>query len=216
MSKLVSPTFLFRYRVPLRRMSKWPAQGFANLTPKHVLPSFGELEGNRLFAELRGGWHANGLAFSLRVAGKKQATWCRAAKPEDSDGLQIWLDTRDTHNVHRATQFCHCFVFLPRGGGRHGDSPCAEQIFIHRARAHPKPAAAQALRLESTVERNGYQLNAIIQADALQGFDTSEHLRLGFFYDVVDRELGNQTFSVGSDFKYQEDPCVWGTLELTS
>jgi hypothetical protein len=47
------------------------------------------------------------------------------------------------------------------------------------------------------------------------GFDTEEHSRLGFSYAIVDRELGWQTFSVGPEFPIQEDPSLWGTLELT-
>jgi len=32
---------------------------------------------------------------------------------------------------------------------------------------------------------------------------------------VVDRELGWQTFSVGPEFPFVEDPSLWGSLELT-
>jgi hypothetical protein len=33
---------------------------------------------------------------------------------------------------------------------------------------------------------------------------------------VVDRELGWQTFTVGPEFPFVEDPSLWGTLELTT
>jgi hypothetical protein len=41
-----------------------------------------------------------------------------------------------------------------------------------------------------------------------------EHPRLGFCYAVMDRELGWQTFTVGPEFPFAEDPSLWGTLEL--
>jgi hypothetical protein len=57
-------------------------------------------------------------------------------------------------------------------------------------------------------------LEAAVTADGLTGYDPSEHPRLGFTYVVIDRELGWQTFTVGSEFPYQEDPTLWGSLEL--
>jgi hypothetical protein len=57
-------------------------------------------------------------------------------------------------------------------------------------------------------------LEAFIAAAALTGFDPQEHPRLGFNYRIVDRELGEQTLSVGSPMPFQEDPSLWATLEL--
>ena len=48
---------------------------------------------------------------------KRSRVWCRASRPEDSDGLQLWIDTRDVHNVHRAGRFCQRLIFLPSGDG---------------------------------------------------------------------------------------------------
>ena len=70
-----------------------------------------------VWADVRAAWSEAGLAFVVRVEGKRQPPWCRAGRPEDSDGLQIWIDTRDVHNVHRAGRFCQRFIFLPGGGG---------------------------------------------------------------------------------------------------
>jgi hypothetical protein len=39
---------------------------------------------------------------------------------------------------------------------------------------------------------------------------------LGFSYAVMDRELGWQTFTVASEFPFDEDPSLWGTLELVT
>ena len=159
-------------------------------------------------------WSEAGLVFAVRVSGKRQPPWCRDSRPEDSDGLQIWLDTRDVHNVHRAGHFCHRFCFLPAGTGHHLDQPVALWIPIHRVREQPRPIAAEQLVVRSKIGSDGYLIEAFIPADALTGFDPAEHPRLGFTYAVVDRELGEQTFGVGGPLPYQEDPSLWATLEL--
>lgn len=212
--KLLGPTFLFRFSVPCRRLDPvWTPRGI-KLSDEHVLPSFGELEARRLFGDVRAGWNEDGLSFSLRVQGKKQTPWCRASRAEDSDGLHVWIDTRDTHNIHRASRFCHRFIFLPSGRGRRQEEAVAALVPINRAREQPKPISQSVLRVLSEKRVDGYALAAHIPAEAMTGFDPSDHLRLGFSYAVIDRELGWQTFTVGPEFPFTEDPSLWGTLEL--
>jgi len=165
-------------------------------------------------ADVRAAWSEAGLAFTVLVQGKKQSPWCRTGRPEDSDGFQVWIDTRDVHNVHRASRFCHRFSFMPSGGGNRLDQPVAQWLPINRARGQPQAIEPGGLKVHSRERTDGYVLDAFIAADALTGFDPAEHPRLGFTYAVLDRELGEQTFSVGSPMPYQEDPSLWATLEL--
>ena len=71
------------------------------------------------------------------------------------------------------------------------------------------------LKAQSQKRADGYVLDVLIPAKALTGFDPAEHPRLGFTYAVVDRELGEQTFSVGKPMPYTNDPSLWVTLEMT-
>ena len=211
---LLAPTFLFRFSVPCRHFEPlWPAKG-ADLGPEYALPSFGELEGRPKFADLRAAWSEEGLLFTVTVSGKRQSVWCRSSRIEDSDGLHVWIDTRDTHNIHRASRFCHRFAFLPTGGGASEDQPLARLLVINRARENPKSIADSTLRIRAQVRSGGYALQAHIPAAALTGFDPLEHPRLGFAYAVVDRELGWQTLTMGPEFPIDEDPSLWGSLEL--
>jgi hypothetical protein len=211
---LLASTFLFRFSVPCRRCDPlWSAEGL-ELGPHHALPSFGELEGRPKFADLRTAWSEDGLLFTLRVSGKRQNVWCRSSRIEDSDGLHVWIDTRDTHNIHRASRFCHRFAFLPTGGGSAENLPLGRLLVIDRARENPKSVADSTLRVRAVVSAGGYTLQAHIPAAALTGFEPLEHPRLGFTYAVVDRELGWQTFSMGPEFPIDEDPSLWGSLEL--
>ncbi len=213
--QLISPVFLFRFAVPCQyRRRLWGTAG-GKLEPKYRIPSFGELEGKKPFADLRIAWNGQGLALQLRVTGKSQAPWCRSTRMEDGDGLHIWIDTRDTHTIHRASRYCHRFAFLPAGGGTRLQSPIARWLPIHRAKESPSPVIPSQLRVRSEKRANGYMLEALIPSSTLTGFDPSEHPRLGFSYAIIDRELGWQTLSVGSEFPFMEDPSLWGTLELT-
>jgi hypothetical protein len=173
-----------------------------------------ELDGARAFGDVRAAWSEEGLAFHVRVEGKQQPLWCRESRLEDSDGLQVWIDTRDTHNVHRASRFCHRFAFLPGGAGRKGTDPVVDQLIINRARENARPVRPQQLKIQSELKADGYSLQAFIPADALSGFEPAEHPRLGFTYALYDRELGLQIYSSGSEYPYDEDPSVWATLEM--
>lgn len=211
---LLSPAFLFRFSVACRKLDKLSGVKSVQLGDEHVLPSFGELENRPLFADVRCAWSESGVAFYCRVVGKSQAPWCRTSRLEDSDGLQVWIDTRDSHNVHRASRFCHRFVFMPSGSGRRMNEPIAEVLSIARAREEPKEVSRKLLEVDSVKHTDGYELRAFVPASCLTGYDPSDHPRLGFTYAVIDRELGWQTFSVGPEFPFMDDPSLWGTLEL--
>ena len=214
-SPLITPTFLFRFALPcLRCDAPWPAKGNA-LGEEFRLTSLVGLDEAREFAEVRAAWHESGLAFAVRVGGKKQAPWCRENRLDDSDGFHVWLDTRDTHNIHRASRFCHHLVFLPSGGGHRLDEPVAEQLLVNRARENAKPIRPGVMKVRAEKRVDGYLLEAFIPADALTGYEPFDHPRLGFFYSVADREIGPQHLIDGSEFPYAEDPSVWATLELT-
>src|SRR5262245_5456486 len=134
MSKLLPSSFLFRFSTPCRYVTNpWSAKGCA-LDEDCRLPHFGELDGAPMLADVRAGRSEQGLVFNLRVEGKRHSPWCRALQLDASDGLHLWIDTRDTHNIHRASRFCHRFVFLPCGGGARGDDPVAGQLTINRAK----------------------------------------------------------------------------------
>lgn len=214
MPALLAPSFLFRFAAPCHYAADLGPASSGSLEERHRLPCFAELDERRTFAEVRVGWSEVGLAVFLKVDGKKQAPWCRDTKIEDSDGLQLWIDTRDTKNVHRAGRFCHRFAVLPLGSGRNLDQPTIGLLAINRARESPREIHERQLVARSKRLPGGYELEAFIPADALTGYDPAEHSKLGFCYAVLDRELGAQTFTIGPEFPIAEDPSLWGTLEL--
>lgn len=223
MNKPLLPTrFLFRFAAPcMYRKKLWTAKG-ADLDETFRLAGLTELEGRDTWADLRAAWSEAGLAFTAIVQGKRRPPWCDQSLPEQSDGLHLWIDTRDVHNVHRAGRFCHRFAFLPERKEEKASKTGSAKKFpafscllpINRAKGQPRPVSPDSLQASCKLHDDGYILDVLIPTEALAGFDPAEHPRLGFTYAAIDRELGEQTFSVGSPMPYQEDPSLWATLEL--
>jgi hypothetical protein len=202
----------------LRREPVWKPGGL-QLDDAYRLLNLAELDAGtadreKIFADVRAAWSHEGLAFNVRVAGKGQPVWCREGRLEDSDGFQVWIDTRATLNIHRASRYCHRYVFLPAGGGHGQAEPVADQLLINRARENARPIRPRELQVASKRTKDGYVLAAYVPAAALAGFDPLQHRQLGFTYAVFDRELGMQTFATGAAFPFLEDPTCWAALEL--
>jgi hypothetical protein len=206
---------LFRFAAPCCFDPTLGVKPPSELEPAYRLPVLSELDGQKPIADIRAAWSEAGLGFSVRVEGKKHPNWCRETKLEDSDSLQVWIDTRDTHNIHRASRFCHRFVFLPGGAGRNYDQPVADQLLVDRARENANPVRPGHLKINLEKRVGGYVMSVFIPAVALTGFNPADHPKLGFTYFIFDRELGQQFFSLGSEFPFASDPSLWGTLELT-
>ncbi|MEX2093287.1 MAG: hypothetical protein WD971_11455 [Pirellulales bacterium] len=205
---------LFRFAAPCYYAGELRSADGAALAEKYRLPCFAELDGQATFADVRVAWSEKGLALNVLVRGKAQPPWCRDSKIEDSDGVQVWIDTRNTQNIHRAGRFCHRFAFLPVGAGRHLDEPVAALLAINRAKESPREIEPRQLRVRCQRTTDGYFLQAHIPAEALTGFGPADQSALGFSYAVIDREHGWQTFSVGKELPFAEDPSLWGTLDL--
>jgi hypothetical protein len=216
---LLAPRYLFRFAVPVKRRTPlWKASGI-ELDESFSLVNLAELDANtadreRRFADVRMAWGIEGLLLNVKVEGKQQPVWCRDGRLEDSDGLTVWVDTRATLNIHRASRFCHRYVFLPAGGGGDNTKPIADQLLINRARENAAPVRPRQLQVAAKVTKNGYWLAAFMPTDALGGYDPHQHRELGFTYRVFDRELGMQTFATGPAFPFDEDPTCWAQLDL--
>jgi hypothetical protein len=211
---LLPPRFLFRFSAVCRqRTPLWSAEG-PELDESYRLPDFGQLDSEPASSDVRAAWSAEGLVFAVEVRGKRQPPWCRESRPDDSDGVRVWIDTRDTHTIHRASRFCHQFIFMPGGTGRGLDEPVAEQLLINRAKENAKPVRPGVLQVRRQKRADGYLIEAFIPAAALTGFEPHDNPRLGFTYAIIDRELGLRTWNCPGELPFAEDPSLWGTLEL--
>jgi hypothetical protein len=212
--QLIPNRFLFRTSHPCRYVPNIPNddEQLFSLGTDCRLDNFGELDGKKSFADVRIAWNEGGLAIELRVSGKSQEPTGDANKPNISDGLALWIDTRDSRTSHRGSRFCHLFYLLPTGGEEEQDQPAFVQRKINRATADAATASAQPIRYRRTSK--GYELRAYIGSDALTGWDPEQYHKMGIFYAVRDEELGEQTLGAANDLPYAEDPTLWSVLEL--
>lgn len=209
----VPKNLLFRYRISCRRYDGKFNSKFS-LDESYSLPALGDFEKQNRFADFRVGWNETGMFFDIQISNKKQSLWCRQNEVLESDGVQVWVDTRDTHNVHRATKFCHWFVWLPTGGGPRNDEPLTAMLKINRSSDDPPTINRFPIEVQAKVAKDGYRLKAFISSKSLHGWNTDDHRNLGFNFAVLDRELGWQTLAIGPELPIRENPSLWQTLSL--
>ena len=214
MCPLVNPAALFRFRIPCRKRKKlWPPAA-ADLDDSCRVPAVGPLANVPALLDLRIGWNEDGLAVRGVARGVGAARWCQPTRPEDSDGLHLWIATRPTGESHRAGRFCRRLVLMPTGGGRSADKPAAVVATIPRTSEVPAELPAGAISIESTPTADGWRIDAFIGAAALPGWDPSEVSTLGFFAAVVDRRLGKVPCFAPPEYPWDGDPTTWAELEL--
>jgi hypothetical protein len=214
---LIPNRFLFRVSYPCRYVAELPREhrdDLLDLPEVCRLDSFADMDDRRSFADVRIAWNEGGLAIQVEVRGKDQPPLGDVARPRSSDGVTLWIDTRDSRTSHRASRYCHQFHFLAAGGGPEKDEPAFVQSKINRALQDAPVVAAQTVPFQLVPRTGGYRLEAFLPAAALNGFDPEQNPRLGIHLAVHDQELGEQSLSVGDDFPWAEDPSLWSVLEL--
>jgi hypothetical protein len=220
MTAVIPARFLFHWSWPVRRTDELPRSGGQPLTLSDrfrcVTP--GAVDGATEFAEIRLAWNPAGFGISVEVRGKKEAVECHPLTPTTSDGVSLWIDTRHTQTVHRATRYCHQFCALPAGAGPKKQRPSVTKIPLGRSGEESPIASAKgtdsSLGVWSQINDDGYLLELWIPAESLAGFDPDASRQLGFYALVRDAELGEQFLTVGREFPFEHDPSLWQNLEL--
>ncbi len=216
---IVPNRFLVRIAHPCPFVKEVPHDGddaerLFELPESARLHNFAELDDATNFADVRVAWNDSGLSVQCEVKGKEQLPEGDADRPRSSDGLTLWIDTRDARTSHRASRYCHQFHVLAAGAGPEKDEACVAQSKINRAQQDAPLANLAEIPFRSRRTKSGYRLELFLPAAALAGFDPEQHPRLGIYYAVRDSELGDQFLCVNSDFPYSDDPSLWAVLEL--
>jgi hypothetical protein len=219
MPSLIPNRFLIRMAYPCPYVKDAPRDvddddHLIDLPESARLQNYAELDGQKNFADVRLGWNDFGLAVQVEVNGKEQLPVGDSDKPKSSDGLSLWIDTRDARASHRASRFCHHFLFLATGGGADKEEAFVDQAKINRAQQDAPLANLADVLFRGHRTKSGYRLEAFLPTSALSGFDPEQHPRLGIYYAVRDQELGDQFLSVGWEFPFGDDPSLWSVLEL--
>ncbi len=216
MSSLLPERFLFRYDFAVQHVPAIPkkTKKLLGLPKSCEMPPLQDIDGSASFGTIKLGWNNKGLGLSLSVKGKKHPVIGKPEQPLESDGLQVWIDTRNTQNIHRASRFCHHFCLLPAATGKNHDQPYGLEMPIARAREESSIAKPNQIKLSSSLQKEGYELEVWLSEEILTGFDTESNPHLGFYFFIHDNELGDQHLTVGEDFPFANDPSLWSTLSL--
>ena len=215
---LLPQAFWFRLAVSCPRIDEMSNQdsrrGLLELPESCTLPDLSPLEGRSTWASVRVGWNPQGLGIAI-VAERRGRSLPSPDRPDGFADMNVWIDTRDTRNVSRATRFCHRFaahLSLRRDGKRLNVD--FNQRPIARAVADSPICPAKILVAQASLTRSGWALELFLPAQALHGFDPETNRRLGFAYQVSDHEREDQFLAIGRDFPLGDNPSLWATLEL--
>lgn len=213
---IVPPSFLFQYQLTVPRVDGLPKKkGKALQLPdaaRVFVPS--ALNAGTAGLELKLGWNPDGLAIEIVVRGKKEEPAGRRHDLKNSDVVYIFIDTRHTANVHRATEFCTALQILP-SDEVNDDAPTVQFVEIAQQRGTRRQPDAKRVMLNVQNQQDGYQLDVWIPTAQMPGFDQIEEIgHLGFYIVVEDTELGQLPLSIGDDFPVTHDPSTWLQLNL--
>jgi len=214
---LLPQSFWFRLGLTCRRLKGIPKNEGARLfdLPEDCrLPQTARLDGKEPWAEVRTAWNPSGLAVSVLAEGKLTGL-LGDDRPDGQYGVQVWVDTRDTRDVSRATRFCHRFdARLIPGPSKTQLGVRVQARLIARAVADAPLAKPEAIAAKAERLKGGWRLDLFLHAAALQGFDPETNRRLGFAYLISDPDRPDETLGVGREFPFGENPSLWSTLEL--
>lgn len=228
MKQLIPNQFLFRFAFACRYAKQLPNKGGrpVKLDDAYRFPFTGGMDGRPEFAKVWMGWNENGLGIAYSIDTKDEPIYGEPGRPKGCDGLSLWLDTRDTRTIHRSSKFCQRFTFTAHDGSPAG-LPAAYRLNIHRALEEPPSVDMSLIQLarfavydgqlqaqDDPSKIRGYRMEIFLPAAVLHGFDPETNSRLGIFFRIRDRELGDQLSGAGAELPYWEDPSLWSTFEL--
>ena len=213
---LLPQAFWFRLGATCPRLDGIPKTGkrLLDLPATCRLPQTALLDGKEPWAEVRVAWNPKGLAVAVEAEGNLDGLR-PDDRPEGQYGVQVWIDTRDTRDVSRATRFCHRFdAKLVISPGESGIGVTVQQRPIARALADAPIARGGLIASATERTKKGWRIELFFPAETLQGFDAETNRRLGFAYQISSPDRPGEFLGVGREFPVGENPSLWSTLEL--
>ncbi len=217
-NQIIPPSFLFQYSLIAPLVAAIPRKKgrLLQLDESSRLFVPGSMNGGSTSFGLKVAWNPEGLGIEIEVRAKKLPPAGRRNDLKTSDFVSVFLDTRQTANVHRATEYCASLVVLP-SDDHVNDRPTVGFIEMAQQRAMRKDQDGRKCGVQTHLHSDGYTLELWIPGTQLVGFDDAPGIgRIGFFCIVQDTELGEMALSVGDDFPVSLDPSTWLQLELKS
>src|SRR5690606_34664962 len=124
------------------------------------LPLFSTLDGLSENVSFSAGWNEKGFGVAATVRGKRMPLVAKLSEAESGDGLQIWIDTRNTQGSHRASRYCHRFAILPAVGSSKSRKPAVRALPIQQARESRAVADLSSVLIGVELTTDGYRIEA--------------------------------------------------------
>ncbi len=213
-TKLIEPTLLFEFEMPLRQTSIRMDSKRKPLPDSHLLPYFAAMGGHRQFARVWGAWSENGLHFDFDVERSTESA-SPISQAKSASAIRIWIDTRYDPTNRRATQFCHLFRFALSPNEKNPNLQIQVEPIPRAIGTQPK-VDSSLIVFEMAPSKTGYRLQIGIPASILHGYSPTEVNHVGFFYEILEHPNMRQTLTLSPEFRYVEDPAFWCRAALTS
>lgn len=209
----LTPVNFFQVSADCLYLNPAKEKKFPNMTKtqaeKFLLPDLSLVCGEDSFSDVSLGWNEDGLEAYVQV----YHPFKKAFYPdvERGDSVEFFIDTRDVKTSGYNTRFCHHFFFLAEGVEGH----FAGEITKFRTEDIHPLCDSNELKIKSLVQPGGYFLNIFIPSHCLYGYDPDQFKRLGFAYRINRSDGFSQHFTVVTeDFPIEQQPSLWGSLQL--
>jgi hypothetical protein len=202
--KFLSPHFFFSYEVDLH-----PFEG--KFEKRHLLPPLSLLVEEKPFAKVSMGWSHDALFFRIQCSMTEGKV--NPSRLEESDTIELFIDTKRLEDVRTTHRFCHhfCLFSEPIEG--------VQVKEITRFRTEDSHPLAAGVDLEAKVVKmkGGYEAFLRIGKGALVGYEPEEGRFLGFTYRIRRSKGAPQHFGLSSsDISIEYYPYLWTALKLCS
>ena len=119
---LIPNALFFSLKALCKKGIKLPQKKGTHIPAKnpYTIASTDELHGLKSGLSISAGWNDNGIGFTFSITGKKNPVTKSDEFHSKMEGIHLWLDTRNTKNIHRANRFCHYFLLTPCLAGAPG------------------------------------------------------------------------------------------------
>lgn len=216
METLIPNTVLFAFRIDLGRIDLPPRPDptLECFEPFHRLPLFGPLDGETPYASFYAGWSQSGLAFGLDHARWSGAFHSDSGRPAGSDGLRVYIDTRDRKDVHRGTRFCLGLFIRPEFRAPADPVATVSMIKLPRARQDPPTINTQRIDVAVRTRKQAWQMAVHLPAEVLPGYDPAQFASIGLQLVLQDRVRGRLHLGPGEDLDYASNPSTWVSCRL--
>lgn len=205
-----------RFEIPIFYWDRAPhvLPAIRKWNSRYMLPPLIEIEGEQPFADVYAAWNAEWFFVAFDVPNRRAPLRCSPDTWWKGDGVRVCIATRDPRDTKRGNRFCHFFYILPEGGGKKKKMPVIGMHKMSHAKETPPPADVSQVRLAIDTAVRGYSIEAAIPTTCLNGWDPTEHARIGFYYKVNDSEFGAQHLTATDEMGWNVDPSTWATVVL--